>query len=230
MKLEKPEEFSGFLLINKPVGPTSHDVISRLRKITGIKKIGHAGTLDPLAEGLLLVAIGRQATKNIQQFVGLDKQYLAEIKLGEETDTYDREGQILKKYQGPKIEKKIIKNSLQKFLGEQKQMPPMYSAKQVAGQRLYVLARQHKTIDRPTSLIKINKLKLKKYQWPLVTLLINCSSGTYIRSLAYDLGLELGCGAYLYSLQRTKIGNYKLKKAQHLTALTTNNWQKFCWH
>jgi tRNA pseudouridine55 synthase len=220
--------FSGYLLVNKPGGLTSHDVIDFLRKITQIKKIGHAGTLDPLAEGLLFVAIGRQATKNINNFVLLDKEYEACLMLGQETDTYDAEGVVVKKYQGEVIMKKKIKMALNKFIGEQKQIPPMYSAKKIKGRKLYEIARENKVIDRESSLINIEKIKLKKYNWPNLYLKIKCSSGTYIRSLAYDIGLELACGAYLKALKRTRVGKFKLKNAYSLEEIKKDNWQKLC--
>ncbi len=216
----------GFVLINKPIGPSSHDIVNALRKIITERKIGHAGTLDPLAEGLLIIAIGRQATKKINEYTLLDKTYIAEIKLGEETDTYDREGKIVKKYNIEKINKKDLKKAIKKFIGQQKQIPPMYSAKKIKGKKLYDLARQDIIIDRESSLIEIKKLKLLKYKWPIVKIKINCSSGTYIRSLAYDLGLELFCGAHLFSLKRTKIGKYKLKNAYNLDKITKDNYYK----
>ncbi len=216
----------GFILINKPIGPSSHDIVNVLRKITNERKIGHAGTLDPLAEGLLIIAIGRQATKKINEFTFLDKTYIAEIKLGEETDTYDKEGKIVKKYNKEAIKKKDFKKAMKKFIGQQKQIPPMYSAKKIKGKKLYNLARQNVIIDREPSLIEIKKIKLLKYKWPIAKIKINCSSGTYIRSLAYDLGLELFCGAHLFSLKRTKIGSFKLKKAYNLDKIRKDNYYK----
>lgn len=216
----------GFLLVNKPKGITSHDVVDYLRKITNIKKIGHAGTLDPLAEGLLILAINREATKKIDRFNKLDKTYIAEIKLGENTDTYDAEGKTTNKYEGEKIKRKLIKKTLKKFLGEQKQIPPMYSAKKIKGKKLYELARKDIVINRKASLINIYKIKLLKYKWPILKIKVKCSTGTYIRSLAYDIGLDLYCGAYLKNLKRIKIGNYKLSKANNLNNINKNNWYK----
>ena len=220
------ENIYGFLLINKPKSISSHDVVNVLRKITNIKKIGHAGTLDPLAEGLLLLAIGRKATKEINYFIGLDKEYKATLKLGEETDTYDKEGKITRKYNEKKIKKKKIKEVLKSFTKEQLQVPPMFSAKKVKGEKLYKLARQGIIIDRKPCLIKIYKIKFIKYSWPYLKIKVKCSSGTYIRSLAYDIGLELNCGAHLYDLKRTKIGNYKLKNAHKLHKINEKNYFK----
>ncbi len=226
INMEKNLNKHGFILIDKPIGPTSHDMVNILRKITMERKIGHAGTLDPLAEGLLIMAIGRQATRKINEFTLLDKTYIAEIKLGEETDTYDKEGDIVKKYKDKAIKKKNLKQAIKKFIGQQKQIPPMYSAKKIKGKKLYNLARQNIVIDREANLIEIKSIKLLKYKWPIVKIKINCSSGTYIRSLAYDLGLELFCGAHLFSLKRTKIGSYKLKKAYKANKITKDNYYK----
>lgn len=210
---------TGFILINKPLKLSSHTVVSRLRKISGIKKIGHAGTLDPLATGLLILAIGREYTKKIDQYVKLDKEYVAEIFFGAESETYDREGEIKNTYSGTRIKKKIIRQALDKWQGEVKQVPPIFSAKKIKGQKLYNLARQGKEIEIPSHLVKISKIKILKYRWPILKIKISCGSGTYIRSLAHDLGRDLNCGAYLYSLSRTKIGKNKLSRAIKLDRL-----------
>jgi len=234
-KTAENNQLSGFILINKPSGPTSHDIVNQLRKITGIKKIGHAGTLDPFASGVLLCAIGRSATREISRFVKLDKEYVATIKLGTVSDTYDRTGQITRtQEQENKITtakagqaREKIKKSIKKFTGEILQIPPMYSAKKIGGQKLYELARQGKEIDRPPSEITIYKLKILKYKYPDLKIRVRCSSGTYIRSLAHDLGQVLGCGAYLEELERTAIGKFRLKRCQKLEKLNKNNWKKF---
>lgn len=217
----------GFILINKPVGPTSFGVIARLRKITGIKKIGHAGTLDPAASGLLLCAIGREATRQISQFVKKDKEYEALVILGSSSDTLDREGEIIKKYSGEPIKNEEIKKVVSLFSGKQEQIPPMFSAKKVGGKKLCDLARKGIEIAREPARIEIYKIEVLKYKWPELHLKIKCSSGTYIRSLAADIGERLGCGAYLGALIRTELGEYKLKKAVSLEKLDSQNWQKF---
>lgn len=205
---------SGFFIINKPIGITSHDVIDKLRIITSIKKIGHAGTLDPFASGVLIVAIGRESTREISKFVKLDKEYIADIFLGAETDTYDRTGvKIFKKSKFTNLSKKKIEEILLKFLGKQKQIPPMFSAKKVGGKKLYKLARKGIKIKREPENIEIFEIKLIKYVWPLLKIKIKCSSGTYIRSLAYDIGIKLGCGGYLNELERTAIGDFKISDA-----------------
>jgi tRNA pseudouridine55 synthase len=224
MKKTKEE---GFILIDKPVGPTSFGVIARLRRITGIKKIGHAGTLDPAASGLLLCAIGRSATREIGRFVKLDKKYDALIRLGVGTDTFDREGKILTEYSGAPAAKRDIKKIVASLAGKQAQVPPMFSAKKVGGKKLYELARKGIEIVRQPSQVEIYQIRILKYRWPDLRLLIHCSSGTFIRSIADDLGKKIGCGAYLADLRRTESGRFKLNKAVKLAKIDSENWRKF---
>jgi tRNA pseudouridine55 synthase len=214
-----------FILINKEQGNSSFQVIAALRKITGIKKIGHAGTLDPIAEGLLIVAIGRESTRKINQFVNLDKEYLAQLCLGKKTDTYDREGKIIDEYKAKDPNLKEIQSALKYFKGEIEQVPPMYSAKKYKGKKLYELARKGIEIKRQACLINISDIEILNYRWPNLKLKVNCSKGTYIRSLVYDLGEKLKTGAYLTELKRTRIGNYNIKSAYKLSDLNSNNWQ-----
>ncbi len=208
----------GLWVVNKPPGPTSHDIINYLRKLTGIKKIGHAGTLDPFASGVLVVAIGRKYTKQINQFVKLDKKYIAKLRLGAESDTYDREGKITLIHNPIKPDIKKIKTVFKEFIGEQEQIPPMFSAKKYKGKKLYELARQGIEIKRKPVKINIYDLKLLNYSWPFLTIKVHCSSGTYIRSLAYDIGKKLGCGAYLEELERIAVGDFTIKKAIKIDA------------
>lgn len=219
---------SGFLLINKLSGPTSHDIIDELRKITGERRIGHAGTLDPFASGLLIVAVGREATRQISNFSKMDKTYIAKLHLGAVSDTYDRTGKLRMTNDELRITEKDIKETLKKFVGEQMQIPPMYSAKKVGGKKLYELARRGVEIERQPVKINIYYIKLKSFDPNLKSLIIETrvSSGTYIRSLAHDIGQALGCGAYLEELERTEIGEYKLKDAAEIKNLTKENWQK----
>ena len=220
---------SGFILINKPSsfteatedksGPTSHDVIDQLRKITGIKQIGHAGTLDPFASGLLLVGIG-EATKLLRHYVGLDKKYEAMLRLGATSDTQDKTGKIQEtRYKQDTITKLKIQQVIKSFIGKQKQVPPMYSAKKIGGKKLYELARKGQNIKREAVDIEIYDIKivLPKFRNSEIPnyLKISChvSSGTYIRTLAHDIGQALGCGAYLEELKRTAIGDFKLADA-----------------
>lgn len=214
---------SGFLLVNKPIGPTSFGVIAKLRRVTGIKKIGHAGTLDPFASGVLVIAIGREATRLISQYVKLDKEYEAVLRLGAVTDTYDRMGKVEKlNVTSKKIDIGEIQKVLAKFKGEQKQTPPMFSAKKVNGKKLYELARKGIKIERKAALINIYELELLEYAFPLLKIRVKCSSGTYIRTLAHDIGQILGCGAYLEELKRTAVGKFKLDQCVDLNKLDSN--------
>lgn len=217
---------SGFILIDKPSGPTSHDIINILRRITGIKKIGHAGTLDPFASGLLIVAIGREATREISKYVKLDKEYLATLHLGAVTDTHDREGVRTKvESSGLVVELKDIENTVRSFRGKQKQVPPMYSAKKIKGKKLYELARKGIEVKREPVDIDIIKLEIVSYVFPELIIRVACSSGTYIRSLAHDIGQALGTGAYLEELKRTSIGEFSLDKSIKLEELNEDSWK-----
>lgn len=217
------------LLINKPSGPTSHDIVDRVRKITGEKRVGHAGTLDPFAEGLLIVLAGREATKRQSEFMKLDKEYVATLRLGRESDTGDLTGKFQMSnvpcLPAGKIQMSKIKEILKLFIGEIDQVPPEYSAIKIKGKKAYELARKGEKVDLKPRKIKIYDIKILEYQWPLLKLKINCSSGTYIRSLARDIGRKLKCaagrslvpcGAYLEKLVRTKIGRYSLGSALSL--------------
>lgn len=218
---------SGFILIDKPAGPTSFGVIAQLRKITNIKKIGHAGTLDPFATGLLIVAIGREATREIAKYVKLDKEYEALVNFQKSTDSGDRDGRIISEYQGEEIAEEKIKEALLSFIGPQKQIPPMFSAKKIGGKKLYELARQGKTVAREAADIEIYDIELLSYVWPRAKIRIKVSSGTYIRTVGEDLGKKLGTGAFLEELRRTKVGDFDLKKAKKLADINQENWQEY---
>lgn len=226
------DENAGFLLINKDGGWTSHDAVVKLRGLTGIRQIGHTGTLDPFATGLLICAIS-SATKMVGQFDLLSKVYEATIKIGITSDTYDRTGKI-NNYQPrandprPIFNQEKIQEILQTFIGRQKQLPPMFSAKKVLGQKLYELARKGQEILRKPSEIEIFSIELLNFnhQSSLIDLRIKCSTGTYIRSLAYDLGQKLDTGAVLWELKRTAIGEFNVKDAYNLDQITSDNWPK----
>ncbi|MBI5273386.1 MAG: tRNA pseudouridine(55) synthase TruB [Chlamydiia bacterium] len=206
----------GLLLIDKAAGFTSFQIVSLLRRITREKTIGHAGTLDPFATGVMVMLIGREFTKRSNEFLSSDKQYHATVHLGVETSTYDIDGQILgTSPQIPSLAQ--IEMALAEFQGAIFQTPPMYSAKKVAGQKLYDLARRGITIERAPVQVTLS-VQLLDYTYPHLTLLIDCSKGTYIRSLAHDLGKNLGCGAHLSALIRTKSGSFSLDDcvSQHL--------------
>ncbi len=225
LKQETPK--SGFIVVNKPSGPTSHDIIDRLREITGIKKIGHAGTLDPFASGVLLVAIGRDATREMRRFVGLDKEYRAILRLGAVTDTFDRTGKVNLRFKIYDLGSEDIQVCLNSFIGEQAQVPPMFSAKKVKGKKLYQYARQGVEVEREPAEIIIHRLELVSYRWPRLEISVHCSSGTYIRSLAHDIGARLGCGAYLDELERTAVGSYRIDRAAAITDISADNWTGF---
>jgi tRNA pseudouridine55 synthase len=216
----------GFILIDKPAGITSHDVVDRLRRITGIRKIGHAGTLDPFATGLLIVGVGREATKRLGEFLGRDKEYVATAVLGAESDTQDLTGTITPVPDAPLPSEAALRDALAKFKGAISQMPPMYSAKKIRGQKLYELAREGKEIAREPVTVTIHELELLSYDPPKLKFRTRCSSGTYIRTLAHDLGDLLECGAYLEELRRTKIGALRVEHSSKLDELTPENWPK----
>jgi len=217
----------GFILINKPSGITSHDVVDKLREITKIKKIGHAGTLDPFAQGLLILGIGRKFTKKLSIFQKKDKEYIATLKLGAESDTFDREGKIVERKVEKIPDKKEIEEVLKSFIGEIEQIPPIFSAKKVKGKKLYELARKGIKVEPKPQRVKIYEISILEYNFPCLKIRVKCSSGTYIRSLANDIGKKLGCGAYVEELIRTKIGNFSLSDAIELSKLNFENWTKF---
>lgn len=208
----------GFLNIDKPKGMTSHDVVSRLRKITKIKQIGHTGTLDPFATGVLPVCIGK-ATRLIE-YLQDDKEYIAEVQFGKNTDTYDLDGQVTDVFD-VKISEEDLVNVLPKFRGEISQLPPIYSAIKVNGKKLYDYARKGEEVEIQPRKVTITKLELLSFnkENQLAQIVVGCSKGTYIRSLAYDIGKELNCGAYLSALKRTKAGKFVIENSISLENL-----------
>ena len=206
------------LFVKKPPGPTSHDIVDEVRRITGEKRVGHAGTLDPFAQGLLIVLVGREATKRQSEFMKLDKEYIATLHLGAESNTGDLTGTI-SSTRASEINLEPIGKALQKFVGEISQVPPEFSAIKINGKKAYELARAGKEVKLEARKIKIYGIEVINYKWPSLELKINCSSGTYIRALARDIGRELECGAYLEKLVRTKIGEYKLENAINLSQI-----------
>jgi len=197
---------------------TSHDVVENLRKILKFKKIGHAGTLDPNASGLLLACVGK-ATKIVQFLTEYDKEYEAVIKLGVTTDTYDQEGKIIQTKDDFKISEEKLREVVESFKGETWQTPPIYSAIKQKGKKLYQYARAGQKVERNKRKIFIRDIQILKIDLPYVELKVNCSKGTYIRSLAHDIGERLGCGAHLFSLCRTKVGPFEPKHALDLEAI-----------
>ncbi len=204
-----PETIQGILPINKEEKVPSFRLVTILRKLTKVRKIGHAGTLDPLASGVMILLIGRNFTKKSSFFLNQDKEYLAKICLGMTTSTSDLEGKVLTQSNHvPSPDS--IEQALTFFQGECAQIPPMFSAKKVGGEKLYLLARKGIEIERKAALVHL-KTTLIAYSYPYVDLHVQCSAGTYIRSLAFDLGEKLGCGGFLYSLKRTRVGRYTIE-------------------
>lgn len=201
---------SGIYKFNKPVGWTSFDVVNWVKHRATTTKVGHAGTLDPAAEGLLVVAVGRENTKHIDIIANGDKEYIFEITFGIITDTYDREGKIIKQTADFTLTREELEKTLLKFTGPQKQIPPMFSAIKKNGQKLYDLARKGIEVEREPKDIIIEVLELQNFSLPTALIRTVCSKGTYIRSLCYDIGQTLGMGAYMSKLVRTRIGHYTL--------------------
>ncbi len=198
------------LAVYKPKGPSSNQYLNRIRSLLNTKKVGHAGTLDPLASGVLVIGIGREATKQLSSLIKTDKEYLAEIKFGQISTTMDEEGE-----KEIKCEKKpenfnldVIKKELSNYIGEIEQVPPRYSALKINGQSAYKLARKGKDFDLKARTVSIYSIKILEYKWPYLKIKVHCGSGVYIRSLAHDLGASLGLGAYLSNLERTRVGEF----------------------
>ena len=206
------------LLINKPAGLTSHDVVDEVRKIFKLQRVGHSGTLDPLATGLLVLGLGK-ATKSLGEISKLEKEYIADLKLGVQTNTQDREGEILSQTKDFHVSKDEFVKTCEKFLGKIMQIPPMFSAKKKNGKKLYELARKGITIEREPKSIEVFHIKVLEFDGVCARLDICCSSGTYVRTLCHDIGQMLGMGALMTELVRTRIGQYFLKDALSLEEL-----------
>lgn len=200
----------GILLLDKPEGRTSFSLIRALRKLTGIKKIGHAGTLDPFATGVMVMLIGREYTRLSDKLLFQGKEYLANVSLGVSTDTYDCDGKVVARSKKiPSLEEII--EVIAKFQGDIEQIPPMYSAKKIQGKKLYELARKGETVERTPAKIRLTT-EILSYSYPNLHLRVDCSKGTYIRSIAHEIGQILGCGAHLFKLNRIRSGNYHLEE------------------
>ncbi len=208
---------NGIIIVNKETGFTSHDVVAKLRGICGQKKIGHTGTLDPAATGVLPVCLG-SGTKLCDMLTDRDKEYVAELLLGVETDTQDTTGSVLRESPVTVTEEEVSRACLS-FLGDYDQIPPMYSALKVDGKKLYELARAGKEVERKARRVRILELEILEMRLPVVKLRVVCSKGTYIRTLCSDIGQKLGCGGAMQSLQRTKVGRFRLEDALTLGEL-----------
>ena len=221
---------SGVLVIDKPIGMTSHDVVQIIRRGTGIRRAGHTGTLDPRASGVLVVLIG-PAVRLSEYVSASDKRYQATIRLGSSTDTYDAEGVVTASGSIESITEEQFVDTLQTFVGEIEQVPPPYSAVKVQGRKAYEMAREGEEFELTPRKIQVYSLDLLEWDSPEAVVDVFCSSGTYVRSLANDLGTALGCGAHLVGLRRTKSGRFTLRDAVPLRRLqesfTAGNWYKY---
>lgn len=216
---------AGFLNIHKPSGPTSHDIVASVRRVTGIRRIGHAGTLDPLATGVLPLCVGR-ATRLSEYLLGADKRYRARVRLGESTNTYDAEGETTSRADASGITRDDVLSALCQFRGLIEQTAPRYSAIKHGGRKLYELARAGENFTPPSRSVCISELALRAWQPPELELETLCTAGTYIRSLAHDLGAALGVGAHLVALERVGSGRFQVADAIRPAALEcTPDWR-----
>jgi len=206
------KELDGVLLVDKPRDHTSHDVIARLRGKLRMRKIGHAGTLDPMATGLLVVLVGR-ATRVSQYIISLDKEYEGTVELGRTTDSQDAEGETMETRPVPALTEAEVRAAMQAFLGDQYQTPPMFSAIKIAGVPLYKRARRGEEIEREPRFIRVMSWDLLRFASPLIDFRLRCTKGTYVRTLAHDLGGKLGCGAHLGALRRTATDRFTVAEA-----------------
>jgi tRNA pseudouridine55 synthase len=203
---------AGFIVVDKPAGWTSHDVVDAARGWFGTRRVGHLGTLDPLATGVLPLAI-RAATKLVPYVQDRDKGYAGAIRLGRVTDTLDAEGRVLREHTGPWPSEAQVEQAMQSFLGELQQVPPMFSAVKKDGVPLHKLAREGREVEREPKLVRVERFALRKYDPPRLEIEVECSGGTYVRVLAADLGERLGCGAHLADLRRTRSGPFTIDQA-----------------
>lgn len=207
----------GFLLIDKPEGPTSHDIVAQVRRALGERKVGHLGTLDPAASGLMVLAVGAKALKTIELFPELPKEYEARVTFGVESSTYDRDGvleDVVRKPGVPEPDIHVVHETIRNHvLGKIRQIPPAHSAVHIDGERAYAKARRGEAVQVPEREVEISACEILSFTYPELTLRIACSSGTYIRSIAHDLGRLLRCGGYLSGLRRTKVGDWSVEDA-----------------
>jgi tRNA pseudouridine55 synthase len=215
------QEFSpldGAIVVDKPAGPTSHDVVDAIRRRFGIKKVGHCGTLDPNATGLLVIVLGR-GTKLSERLMSDDKVYEGTIKFGETTNSYDADGELVASLPVPPITLEELNEMASSFVGDQMQMPPMVSAIKKQGVPLYKLARKGIEVEREARLIHIYNFRFTGYEEPLAHFRLACTKGTYVRSIAHDLGQKVGCGAHLSGLRRISSGKFEVSQGLPLTAI-----------
>ena len=208
----------GLLLVDKPSGPTSHDVVAKIRHHFRIPKVGHGGTLDPMATGLLVILLGK-GTKISERVMGHDKTYEGTLRLGIETDSQDADGQVVAEKDAAAVTAAQVAEQMQARLGDQMQLPPMVSAIKIKGVPLYKLARKGETVERPPKLVHVYRFELLEFRPPDVRFVVECTKGTYIRTPAHDVGQSLGVGAHLVQLRRTRIGRLDVARAATLDEL-----------
>lgn len=211
---------TGVLLVNKPSGFTSHDVVAKIRKACGIRRVGHTGTLDPAATGLLLICVGT-ATRLSEFLTGMDKVYEGAMRFGIVTDSYDLDGKVVEEHAVPPIDQQSLQEICNRYTGAIEQVPPMVSAVKIDGERLYKKARKGEVVDRPARHVNVFKFEIKSCDGGEALFELRCSSGTYARSLCHDVGQDLGCGAALARLCRTAVGKHRLADARTLDELQT---------
>ena len=212
------KELEGVLLVDKPTDHTSHDVVARLRRKLNMKRIGHAGTLDPMATGLLIMLIGK-ATRISQYLISLDKDYEGTITLGQTTDSQDADGEVMETRPVPPLTEAEVRTAMNSFLGDQYQMPPMYSAIKIDGVPLYKSARKGEDVVREPRFIRVMSFDLTRFALPQLDFRLRSSKGTYVRTIAHDLGQKLGCGAHLSALRRTATDRFNISQALTLDAI-----------
>ncbi|MFZ4695938.1 MAG: tRNA pseudouridine(55) synthase TruB [Verrucomicrobiia bacterium] len=217
---------SGILLVDKPSGPTSHDIVDRVRRRFDLKRVGHCGTLDPMATGLLVLVIGK-ATKLSERLMGDDKEYEGTLRLGVATHSQDAQGAVLAEKPVPALSPAQVEEIFAGFRGDILQIPPMVSAKKIAGVPLYKLARKGKEVERKPRLIHIFRLDILRTELPEVDFRMLCTKGTYVRTLCHDIGEKLGCGGHLSRLRRSGSGKFRIEKAHAMDAIESWTRQHF---
>jgi tRNA pseudouridine55 synthase len=206
---------NGIIVVDKPGGFTSHDVVAVVRKKLKIRRVGHAGTLDPLATGVLVILVG-ESTKLFDKFVAFDKAYQATLRLGTKSTTADIDGKVLSEKPFDALTRPAVQDAFRQFTGSIEQAPPMVSAVKYRGQRLYKLARKGVNVDRPVRRVRVDTLDITDFRLPHVAFYLECSKGTYVRQIAEDVGEVLGCGACITEIRRTKVGPFTLEGAVKL--------------
>jgi len=214
------KELDGVLLVDKPTDHTSHDVIARLRGKLKMKRIGHAGTLDPMATGVLVVLVGK-ATRASQYLMSLDKEYTGTVKLGQVTNTQDAEGEVLETRPVPPLTEDEVRAAMKTFVGDQYQTPPMFSAIKIDGVPLYKMARKGEDVEREPRFVRVSSFELTRFALPELDFVLRCSKGTYVRTIAHDLGARIGCGGHISALRRTATGKFTIAQCLTLDQIQT---------